>query len=406
MSDVLTPSAPSTCRAPAPGGGFQVVWRTSADAFPAEVWARCFPPPLEGLWWYRAFEKARLDDQFTFFYADITLQGETVGIAPAFRMDLGLEIVLPDEIAPFALWLGKTFPALRYQRTFFIGSPCAEEGTIGLSPAVSLAEVLPDLNAAVEAKAAELNVHMIVWKDVPDAAAAAFSTIEKKAKLFKVPSYPGTEIHNLPADFDGYLKMLSSQRRYKVKKKLKDSRAAIDVEARVIQHPSDAEMAEIWALFWQTYEKATTRFEKLNIAFFDGLAEADSTYFIMLRRKSDRTLVAFMLGYFEADCATNKFIGIDYTLGDKTYLYFRLFEEFMVWATSLKARWLRTGQTGYQAKLELGHALVPLSNFARNRNWLLNQIYAAVGRTITWSSLDGDLKLYVEAEKRKAEKRG
>ncbi|MFX8864366.1 hypothetical protein ABTM79_19685, partial [Acinetobacter baumannii] len=83
-----------------------------------------------------------------------------------------------------------------------------------------------------------------------------------------------------------------------------------------------------------------------------------------------------------------------------TYLYFRLFEEFLVWATSRGAKWLRSGQTGYQAKLELGHTLVPLSNFARNRTGLLNLIYAAVGKTITWSSLDADLKLHVEAMKR------
>ncbi|MFX8887403.1 hypothetical protein ABTM83_20485, partial [Acinetobacter baumannii] len=77
--------------------------------FPADVWTRCFPPPLEGLWWYRAFEQAHLEDQFTFYYADIMRGAETIGIAPAFRMDLGLEIVLPDEIAPFALWVGRTF---------------------------------------------------------------------------------------------------------------------------------------------------------------------------------------------------------------------------------------------------------------------------------------------------------
>ena len=384
-------------------GSFSVTWYDTAEAFPPGLWTRCIPPPYEGLWWYRAFEAAKLDDQFAFYYAAIARGGEIVGIAPAFKMDLALEIVLPDAIAPFAIWLGRNVPSLRYQRTLFVGSPCSEEGTIGLIPGVALDEVLPALNAAVETRAAELKAHMIVWKDVPEPAVAALEKIARKAKLFKVPSFPGTEIHNLAPNFEGYLKALTSPRRYRLKKKLKASRAEIDVVATTIQHPSAAELAEMWPLFWQTYERATTRFEKLNPAFFESLAAAGTTYFVMLRRRSDAKLVAFMLCYFEAGCATNKFIGIDYGLGDKTFLYFRLFEEFVLWANTLRATILRSGQTGYHAKLDLGHKLIPLANFARNRNGLLNLIYAAVGRTITWSTLDPDLKAHVDARTRKGD---
>ena len=409
MSQVMATYPPGPDQAaPAAAPDYSVDWHPSADALPAELWARCFPAPLEGLWWYRAFEDAKLEDQFTFAYAAISRGGEIVGIAPAFQMDLALEIVLPDAIAPFVAWLGRTVPALRYQRTWFVGSPCAEEGTIGLIPGVSLDEVLPALNAAVEARAKAVKAHMIVWKDVPEAAAMVLErqvNMERGrlAKLFKVPSFPGTEIHGLAVDFERYLKALTGPRRYRLKKKLKASREAIDIETEVIQHPDAAAMGEIWRLFWQTYEKATTRFEKLNPAFFEGVAAAETTYFVMLRRRSDKQLVAFMLCYFEAGRATNKFIGIDYALGDKTFLYFRLFEEFVRWAQSKGATILRSGQTGYHAKFDLGHELVPLYNFARNRNGLMNLIYAAVGRSISWSSLDPDLKAHVEARARKGD---
>ena len=401
MSEAAVILTQQPAAAVADAATYTVTWHDTADAFPHELWARCFPPPAEGLWWYRAFEAAKLEDQFSFYYAGISRGGEIVGIAPAFKMDLGLEIVLPDAITPFALWLGRTVQSLRYQRTLFVGSPCSEEGTIGLVPGVTMDEVLPALNAAVEARAKELKAHMIVWKDVPESSVQPFEKIARKAKLFKVPSFPGTEVHNLPPDFDGYMKALTGPRRYRLKKKLKASRAQIDVETAAIQHPGAAEMAEIWGLFWQTYERATTQFEKLNPAFFDSLASAETTSFVMLRRKADKQLVAFMLCYFEAGCATNKFIGIDYTLGDKTFLYFRLFEEFVRWANAMKATMLRSGQTGYHAKFDLGHELVPLYNFARNTNALLNPIYSAVGRTITWSSLDPDLKAHVAARKKK-----
>ena len=407
MSELITQdrssAAPGALKLPQT---YTIDWLASAEAFPAALWSCCFPPPLEGLWWYVALERAGLEDQFKFAYAQISRDGEPVGIAPAFQMDLALEIVLPDQIAPVVAWIGRMVPALRYQRTWFVGSPCSEHATIGLIPGVPLGDVLPELIKAVEARAAQVNAHMIVWKDLTDGASDDLLPYAKAASLFKVPSFPGTEIHNLPASFDGYLASLPSSQRYHFKKKLKASRTALDLKCNVIQSPDAAAMAEIWRLFQFTYDKATTRFERLTPAFFYELAKVPTTYFIMLRKSDGGQLVAFMLCYFENSCATNKFIGIDYSLGNKTFLYFRLFEEFIIWATSRGASSLSSGQTGYRAKTDLGHQLIPLNNFARNRNWLMNKISALVGRSITWSTLDPDLKIYVEARARKGERRG
>jgi uncharacterized protein len=371
---------------------------------PEALWADCFPPPHEGRWWYLALERARLEDQFKFAYAVISRDGEPVGIAPAFRMDLPLEIVLPDAIAPAVKWIGQMIPALRYERTLFIGSPCAEEGTIGLVPGVTLADVLPALTAAVEARGAEDRVAMMVFKDMPDTLAVTFQTSPATAgRFFQVPSFPGTDMPTIPASFDVYLAGLSGNQRYQLRKKLKASRAALDLTVEVLQGPDTGVQAEIWALFMQTYDKAKTRFEKLNPAFFAELAAVPSTHFVVLRRREGGAMVAFMLCYFEGTCATNKFIGIDYTLGDKTFLYFRLFEEFLRWAQSRGATSLRSGQTGYRAKFDLGHEPVPLSNFARHRIGVVHWLYKTVGSSISWSTLDPDLKNYLEARARKGE---
>lgn len=381
--------------------GLAVTWVNSCEALPEALWARCFPPPCEGLWWYRAFERAGVEDQFTFAYALVTRDAAPIAIAPAFQMNLALEIVLPDEIAPIVAFIGRWIPPLRYQRTFFVGSPCSEEGTIGLIPGVTLAEVLPVLVPAVEARARAARMDMIVWKDVTDADRADFEAIVKSARLFATPSFPGTEIHDLPATFEGYLKGLSGNHRYQLKKKLKLSRAALDLECQIVQAPDAATQAEIWALFMQTYDKATTRFERLTPAFFASLAAVPTTTFVVLRRKDTGAMTAFMLCYFEAGCATNKFIGLDYTLGEKTFLYFRLFEEFVVWAQSKGATRVRSGQTGYRAKFDLEHEPAPLTNFAQHKSRIMHWIYATVGRTITWSSLDPDLKTYVDTRTRK-----
>lgn len=392
--------------APARSPVFTIRWFSSAEELSPQLWAACFPPPLEALWWYRALERAGVEDQFTFAYAGIERDGWLVGIAPCFQMDLSLEIVLPDAIAPFVAWIGRMIPALRYQRTWFIGSPCSEEGTIGLIPDVTLTEVLPALAAAVEVKAAAARAHMIVWKDMPTKATAIMERHKALAAFFKVPSFPGTQIDELPGSFEGYLTSLPSSHRYHLKKKLKKSRSLLDLDCKVIQAPGAAAKVEIWRLFMQTYDRATTRFERLTPAFFDELAKAESTHFIMLRRRSDNALVAFMLCYAEPGYATNKFIGIDYDLGTDVFLYFRLFEEFVVWAGANGATSLRSGQTGYRAKFDLGHEPAPLNNFAKNRNWAMNKISAMVAKSITWSTLDPDLKTYVDARVRKGERRG
>lgn len=385
---------------------FTVRWFQSAEDISPLLWAECFPPPLEGLWWYRAFERAGVQDQFTFAYAGIERDGDLVGIAPCFQMDLSLEIVLPDAIAPIVAWVGRIIPALRYQRTWFVGSPCSEEGTIGLIPEVALAEVLPVLAAAIEIKAAAARAHMIVWKDMPGHATAIMERHKSLSAFFKVPSFPGTEIDDLPGSFQDYLSSLPSSHRYHLKKKLKKSRALLDLDCKVVRTPDPAAMVEVWRLFMQTYERATTRFERLTPAFFDEIAGAESTHFIMLRRKSDNQLVAFMLCYLEPGYATNKFIGINYDLGTDVFLYFRLFEEFVIWACANGATSIRSGQTGYRAKFDLGHEPAPLNNFAQNRNWLMNKISGAVAKSISWSTLDPDLKTYVDARARKGEKRG
>ncbi len=61
---------------------------------------------------------------------------------------------------------------------------------------------------------------------------------------------------------------------------------------------------------------------------------------------------------------------------------------------------LQSGQTGYSAKLRLGHALVRLDNFARHRNPLAHRALARVARRITWASLDPDLAEHLAAHPR------
>ena len=126
-----------------PTATLSVRWVSSVEDIPLDLWAHCFAPPLEGPWWYRTLDRSGLESQFTFAYAIIERGFDPVGIAPAFLMDVPIDLVAPPMIARLLRVAGKVIPRLRYQRTLFVGSPCSDEGTVGLLPGVVLAEVGP-----------------------------------------------------------------------------------------------------------------------------------------------------------------------------------------------------------------------------------------------------------------------
>jgi hypothetical protein len=374
--------------------GLTVDFLASYRDIPEPLWEACFAPPAEGRWWYAALEDSGLEDQFTFLYALIRQDGQPVGIAPAFVMDVPLELVVPPEILPLFAIPGRFFPKIMFQRTLFLGSPCSDEGRLGLLPGTERRAVLLAVHQAALRQARRMKAPMIVWKDFVDSDTAAdFAWLRQHCRLFAMPSFPGTEA----AVAGDYYASLKASRRYNLKKKLKRSHAAAELTVEVVQHPGPAAMDAIFALFWQTYEKATTRFELLNRAFFDRLAAVPSSHFILLREAESGTLVAFMLCFDMDGQVINKFIGIDYARPKDWFLYFRLWEEAVIWAQQRGARTIQSGQTGYTPKIEMGHALIPMSNHGRHANRLIHWIYAKVAATISWATLDEDLAVYLKA---------
>lgn len=370
---------------------FSIHWVSSVEEIPSDLWARCFAPPLEGHWWYRVLERSGLEAQFTFAYAVIEQGPHPVGIAPTFLMDVPIDLVAPPVIARFLRRAGSVIPRLRYQRTLFVGSPCSDEGTVGLLPGVQLAEVAPILHDALMPRAHQIGAPMIVWKDFPHPASDALESLCIRRGLFKLVSYPSTHLQLPEGGFDSYLRTLTSSRRYKLRNKLSRSKELGDLQVMVLQRPDPTLLDEIFALFWQTYQKGKTKFERLTPQFFQLMAAEDVSHFILLRHPQTARLVAFMLCFRIGSRVINKFIGLDYTLSGDWFLYFRLWEQAIDWASRTGATDFQSGQTGYSAKLDLGNRLIPLNNYCRHRNPLLHRLFASVAGGISWSTLDEDL---------------
>ncbi|MFI5356088.1 MAG: hypothetical protein ACHQ4G_02010 [Opitutales bacterium] len=376
---------------PTGGADIQVEFVARVGDLPETLWADCFPAPLEGRFWYHTLENCGLEQQFTFYYALIKAAGRPVGIAPCFRHEVPISLVAPAPVAWVLRQLARVFPRVGYQHTFFVGSPCGEEGTIGLGRGVALADVINPLREAIVAKACELGTPMIVFKDFPEPDLAVLTRPSRAGEFVPSVSYPGTVVALPPGGKEAYYRSLTHNRRHNLLKKLRRSRERLPLETSVVAQPNARELAEVFGLFRQTYERGRTKFERLGPEFFAQIAAQEPARFILQRDPVSGGLVTFMLVFCLGDRVVNKFIGLDYARGGDTYLYFRLFDAALDFACARGAQELQSGQTGYRAKFDLGHRLVPLGNAFHHRWRPVHVLFRTIGRRITLGSLDSDL---------------
>ena len=367
---------------------YEVEFLSEASQIPTDLWDTCFQPPVEGRWWYEALEQSGIDDQFTFLYGLIKHLGSPIGIAPAFVMDVPVEEVAPQEFLRLLRLIGKIMPSVLRQRTLFLGSPILDEGRVGLISHADRRAALLALQIALEAKAAELRASLIVWKDFPESASADMIWLSQQRRLFRVVSLPNTLLE-LPSDRkEDYFAALKRSRRYNLKSKLRRSREQVALSVEVVQHPDAKTLDKIFGLFWQTYEKSPSKFERLSRKFFEVFADKEAALFIILREKVTGEIVAFRLCFAKGERLVNLYIGIDYSRPKEWMLFFRLWEAAVDVALARGFTAVVSGRSSYDVKIETGHKLVPLNNYCHHRNVLLHAIYRVAAQRVDWASLD------------------
>lgn len=377
--------------------GFSVRFVASEAEIPASLWDACFLPPLEGRWWYKALEASGLEDQFTFAYAMIQTDERPVGIAPLFLMTVPLGLAVPEWLRPILSIPARHLPFLADPLALFVGSPCADEGTVGLLPEWDRLFVLTTLQDALEAEARRRGAAMVVWKDFPESWQDDFTGLADERGLFRLVGFPGTVVDVPSASRTEYYASLTSKHRSSLKRKLRRSEERVALDTEVVQNPDTRTLDEIDALFQQTYEKAPTKFERIDRRFFEVVATVPVAHFVLLRERESHAIVAFMLCFKVGNRFINKYIGIDYGRPRDWMLYFRLWDAAVDWCLAWGATSVQSGQTGYGAKIEIGHRLVPLTNWCWHRNRLLHYAFALFAQRVSWRTLDRDLSHFLSA---------
>jgi Acetyltransferase (GNAT) domain len=376
---------------------YRVEFFETASQLPNALWDACFQLPAEGRWWYETLDQSGIEDQFTLFYGLIEHLGRPVGIAPGFVMDLPVEQVAPKEFLQLLRLVGKIAPSLLCQRIVFVGSPILDEGRVGLLTHVNRRTALLSLQVALEKKAHELSAPLIVWKDFPESSSADLNWLSHERRLFRVVSLPNTIVEFPSHRKEDYFATMKGTRRRNLKKRLRLSREQVALGVEIVQRPDANTLDNIFELFWQTYEKSATKFERLNRKFFEVISEKPAAHFIILRERVTDEMVAFMLFFDMGERLINMYIGMDYGRPKQWMLLFRLWEAAVDVALSRGFSSIVSGRSSYEAKIQIGHKLVPLNNYCRHRNIFLHNIYRISAHTIHWASMDEGLTSFLTA---------
>jgi hypothetical protein len=376
---------------------YEVEFLKKASQVPSELWEACFQVPGEGRWWYEALEQSGIEDQFTLFYGLIKHLGCPVGIAPVFVMDIPVEQVAPQEFLRLLRLIGKIVPSVLYQRTLFVGSPILDESRVCLISHVNRRAALLALQIALEAKGGELRASLIIWKDFPESSSIDMNWLSHQRRLFRVISLPNTIVELPSRRKEDYFAAMKRSRRQNLQRKLRRSREQVALSVEIVQRPDAKTLDDIFNLFWQTYEKSTSKFERLNHKFFEVFADQQATLFIILREKVSDEIVAFRLCFDMGERLISMFIGIDYSRPKEWMLFFRLWEAAIDVALARGFTAIVSGRSSYAVKIETGHKLVPLNNYCRHSNILLNIIYGIVAQRVDWASLDEALARFLKA---------
>ncbi len=375
---------------------YEVEFLKKASQIPNELWETCFQVPGEGRWWYEALEQSGIEDQFTIFYGLIKQLGCPVGMAPVFVMDIPVEQVAPQEFLRLLRLIGRIVPSVLYQRTLFVGSPILDESRVCLISQVNRRAALLALQIALEAKAGELRASLIVWKDFPESSSADMNWLSRQRRLFRVTSLPNTIVELPSRRKEDYFAAMKRSRRQNLKRKLRRSKEQVALSVEIVQRPDTKTLDDIFRLFRQTYEKSTSKFERLDRKFFEVFAAQQAALFIILREKVTDEIVAFRLCFDMGERLISMFIGMDYRRPKEWMLFFRLWEAAVDVALSRGFTAIISGRSSYEVKIETGHKLVRLNNYCRHSNILLNAIYALVAQRVDWASLDEALARFLK----------
>jgi len=132
---------------------------------------------------------------------------------------------------------------------------------------------------------------------------------------------------------------------------------------------------DLFALYWQVYERSEFQFEILNREFFERLGREmpDKTRFFIWRQEG--RIIAFNVCLVHDSVIYDLDLGMDYTVALDLHLYFVTWRDILQWSIDQSLRMYHTGPLNYDPKLHLRLTLSPQDVYARHLAPWLNPAF-------------------------------
>lgn len=335
-----------------------------------ENWDSLFGDIPESYEFFEALENSRLEG-FSFYYFLIFFKNAPVLIAPLFTTRFDLSIVLEEPFLNIVGLIRKIIPNFLITNTLFCGSPFGENGILGIKNDVAAhTPLIKEMAEKLVLFGKKNKIPLFILKDYMEEKSSLLNPLVRKYGFFKTESFPSVTIELEFRSFEEYLKSLSYATRKNLRRKLKNTKADIEVK---ISDNATYLIDQIYSLYLNTYNSGKTKFEKLSKEFFLRISDFEPhTKFFLYYIHGQ--LAAFNLCFVYDTLMIDKFIGFDYSLSKKYNLYFFSWCFNIEWCINNGIRYYQVGQTDYSPKIKLGGKLIPLYAYVKHANPLFHRI--------------------------------
>jgi hypothetical protein len=360
---------------------------------PAEDWKKVFPDVLEGYDFFRTLDESGMG-QFLFYYIMVYDGKLPVGATTCFMVNYSLDTSINGPMRRITNSIKKLKPDIFSIKALICGAATGK-GRIGL--AADKDAVFKVMFRKMEHLAKKNRAAVIAFKDFDRDYSGLFDTLHRSG-FIKVDSLPNAEMDIRYRDFEEYLKALSHDMRYDLRRKFKKTEGCVKIDLKITDDLEADELKDVYRMYLDMIERNDMNFEILPVEFFRDISRnmPGRTRFFLW--KIDGKIAAFLFSLVSEEIFMDYCVGLDYSLAHKYHLYFLHFRDSLNWCIRNGIKQYDMGITAYFTKLRLGFDLKPLYIYAKLRNRALRPAFNIACRLLKFENFDPELK----AAKKKA----
>jgi len=351
------------------------VFRTIMDADPAEWDSLLDADDLQTTHRFiRTCEEARVEDA-EYRHLMVDDAAGLAGIASLSVMTVKLDLLSTGLTRSAIRWVRRLRPRFLQVPIVFCGLPVSfGRSCLRFRTGADREPVLHALAAAAESFAAEVRAPVICFKEFTAAEAAGLAPLTQLG-YFSAPSLPSCYLELPWRSYEAYIGAMRSGYRHQITAGARLGRAS-GTTVRVVTG-FRSECPRIFALYGQVMDRAPFQLERLNLAFFERLAENLGTAArAILVERGDR-LLAMAILLESPGLMTFLLAGIDYEFNRRHHAYLNVVAEVVAEAIRSGAPALEMGQTSYEPKRRLGAVTTPRVLFLRYRSPVGHALFRA-----------------------------